>query len=43
MIKRVLWAALVASVMAGAGLLARRVSAAVWKAAMKEDPPTANI
>ena len=43
MIKRVLWAALVASVMAGAGLLARRVSAAVWKAAMKEDPPTANV
>jgi len=43
MIKRVLWAALVATLMAGAGLAARRVSAAVWRAAMNEDPPTASV
>lgn len=43
MIKRMLWAALVATVMAGSGLAARRLSAIVWKAAMDEDPPTAKI
>jgi hypothetical protein len=43
MVKRMLWAALVATVMAGAGLAARRVSAAVWRAAMNEEPPTANV
>lgn len=43
MIKRMLWTGLVAAMMAGAGLLARRMSAAVWKAAMKEEPPTANV
>ena len=43
MIKKVLWAALAATMMAGAGLLARRLSAAVWRAAMAEDPPTASV
>lgn len=43
MLKKLLWAALAATMMAGAGLLARRISAAVWKAAMQEEPPTAKI
>lgn len=43
MVKRMLWAALVATLMAGAGLAARRVSALVWRAAMNEDPPTASV
>lgn len=43
MIKRILWGALVAAVMAGAGLAGRRLSAAVWRAAMKEEPPTASV
>jgi hypothetical protein len=43
MIKKVLWAALAATMMAGAGLLARRLSAVVWRAAMAEDPPTAKV
>jgi hypothetical protein len=43
MLKRILWAALAATMMAGAGLLARRLSAAVWKAAMNEEPPTAKV
>jgi hypothetical protein len=43
MLKKLLWAALAATMMAGAGLLARRISAAVWKAAMQEEPPTAKV
>jgi hypothetical protein len=43
MLKRILWATLAATMMAGAGLLARRLSAAVWKAAMNEEPPTAKV
>jgi len=43
MVKKMLWAALAASMMAAAGLVARRLSAVVWKAAMKEEPPTASV
>lgn len=43
MVKRMLWAALVAVMMAGGGLLARRVSATIWRSAMGEAPPTKNI
>lgn len=43
MVKKVLWAALAATMMAGAGLLARRLSAVLWRAAMAEDPPTAKV
>ena len=41
MVKRMLWTALVAAMMAGGGLVARRLSAAVWRAAMREEPPHA--
>ncbi len=43
MIKKMLWGALVASMVAAGGLLARRLSAAVWRAAMNEDPPSKSI
>ena len=43
MIKKMLWGTLVASMVAAGGLLARRLSAAVWRAAMNEDPPTKSI
>jgi hypothetical protein len=40
--KRLLWAVLVAMMMAGAGLLARRLSATIWRTAVGEGPPTEN-
>jgi hypothetical protein len=43
MVKRALWAGLVAAMMAGGGLLARRLSATIWRTAMGEAPPTKNI
>jgi hypothetical protein len=43
MVKRLLWAALVAGMMAAGGLLARRVSTALWRQLMREDPPTASV
>jgi hypothetical protein len=43
MIKRMLWAGLVAVMMAGGGLAARRASATIWRTAMGEAPPTKNI
>jgi hypothetical protein len=43
MLKRMLWAGLVAVMMAGGGLLARRVSATIWRTTMGEAPPTKNI
>ena len=43
MIKRLLWAALVAAMMAGGGLVARRVSAMLWRQLMSEEPPTASV
>lgn len=43
MIKRTLWAGLVAVMMAGGGLLARRLSATIWRSAMGEAPPTKNV
>ena len=43
MVKRALWGALVAAMMAGGGLLARRLSATIWRSAMGEAPPTKNI
>jgi hypothetical protein len=43
MIKRMLWAGLVAGMMAGGGLLARRVSAMIWRQAMREEPPTKSV
>jgi hypothetical protein len=43
MIKRLLWAALVAAMMAAGGLMARRISATIWRQAMREEPPTASV
>jgi len=43
MLKKLLWAGLTSLAMAAAGLLARRASAAIWGAAMKEQPPTAKV
>jgi hypothetical protein len=43
MFKRALWAGLVAAMMAGGGLLARRLSATIWRTTMGEAPPTKNI
>jgi hypothetical protein len=43
MFKRMLWAGLVAVMMAGGGLLARRLSATIWRSAMGEAPPTKNV
>jgi len=43
MVKRILWAGLVAAMMAGGGLLARRLSATIWRTTMGEAPPTKNI
>ena len=43
MFKRMMWAGLVAIMMAGGGLIARRASATIWRTAMGEAPPTKNI
>ena len=43
MFKRMLWAGLVAVMMAAGGLAARRLSATVWRTAMGEAPPTRNV
>ena len=43
MFKRMLWAGLVAVMMAGGGLLARRMSATIWRSTMGEAPPTKNV
>jgi hypothetical protein len=43
MLKRVMWAGLVAAMMAGGGLLARRLSATIWRSTMGEAPPTKNV
>ena len=43
MFKRMLWAGLVAVMMAGGGLAARRLSATIWRSAMGEAPPTKNV
>jgi hypothetical protein len=43
MLKRMLWAGLVAMMMAAGGLAARRLSATVWRTAMGEAPPTKNV
>jgi hypothetical protein len=43
MLKRILWAGLVAAMMAAGGLAARRLSATIWRSAMGEAPPTKNV
>jgi hypothetical protein len=43
MIKKLLWSGLAASMMALGGLLARRLSATVWRTAMREEPPTRSV
>jgi hypothetical protein len=43
MVKRLLWAALVAGMMAAGGLVARRLSAVLWRQLMQEEPPTSNV
>lgn len=43
MLKRMLWAGLVAMMMAAGGLAARRLSATIWRTAMGEAPPTKNV
>jgi hypothetical protein len=41
--KRLMWAVLVMAMMAGAGLLARRMSATIWRTTVGEEPPTENV
>jgi hypothetical protein len=43
MFKRMLWAGLVAIMMAAGGLAARRLSATIWRSTMGEAPPTKNV
>jgi len=43
MMKRLLWAGLVAIMMAAGGLAARRLSATIWRTTMGEAPPTRNM
>ncbi|MFN8637188.1 MAG: hypothetical protein U0893_25345 [Chloroflexota bacterium] len=43
MLKRALWAGLVAAMMAGGGLVARRLSAQIWRTTMGEAPPTKDL
>ncbi len=43
MLKRILWAGLVAAMMAAGGLAARRLSATIWRSTMGEAPPTKNV
>jgi hypothetical protein len=43
MMKKLMWMALSAGAIALAGLLARRLSAAVWQGVMHEPPPTAKV
>jgi hypothetical protein len=42
-VKRLMWAVLVMAMMAGAGLVARRMSATIWRTAIGEEPPTENV
>ena len=39
-VKKVMWAGLVAGMMALGGLIARRASTTVWRSIMREEPPT---
>jgi hypothetical protein len=43
MVKKLFWMALSAGAIALAGILARRVSSAIWEAVMHEPPPTARV
>ena len=43
MIKKLLWMGLTAGMIALAGLLARRLSTAIWAAVMREPPPTGKV
>ncbi|MDP8923326.1 MAG: hypothetical protein M3O34_10685 [Chloroflexota bacterium] len=42
-VKRVLWAGLVAAMMALGGLVARRASSTIWRSVLREEPPTKSI
>ncbi len=39
-LKKLIWAALLSIFMAGASVLARRIAGEVWKATLREEPPT---
>ncbi len=39
-VKKLLWAAMLALFMAGSGVLARRLAGDVWRATIREEPPT---
>jgi len=43
MVKRLMWASLVVVMMAAAGLLARRMSATIWRTAVGEEPPAESV
>jgi len=43
MVKKLLWMGLTSALMAVAGLVARRLSSAIWQGAMRENPPTAKV
>lgn len=42
-VKKMLWAGLVAGMMALGGLIARRASTTIWRSVLKEEPPTKEI
>ena len=42
-VKKMLWAGLVAGMMALGGLIARRASTTIWRSTMGEAPPTKNL
>jgi len=42
-LKKVLWAGLVAGMMAVGGLVARRASTTIWRSILKEEPPTKEV
>jgi hypothetical protein len=43
MMKRVLWGVLVATTLVVAGMVARQVSATLWRKTMHEEPPTERV
>jgi hypothetical protein len=43
MMKRIFWAALVGATLVVAGMVARQVSATLWRKVMHEEPPAENV
>ena len=43
MVKKIMWAGLVAGMMALGGLIARRASTTIWRSILNEEPPTKEV